>query len=119
MVIHRGDVHHIYPKNYLKKQGYKQNKYNQIANYALTQQEVNIKISDNEPSIYIEQVKNQCETKELVYGGIDNIEELRINFQMNCIPEYMLEGNIPDFETFLSDRQKLMAKKLKIYYEKL
>lgn len=119
MVIHRGDVHHIYPKNYLKKQGYKQNKYNQIANYALTQQEVNIKISDNEPSVYIEQVKNQCETKELVYGGIDNIEELRINFQMNCIPEYMLEGNIPDFETFLSDRQKLMAKKLKIYYEKL
>lgn len=119
MVIHRGDVHHIYPKNYLKKQGYKQNKYNQIANYALTQQEVNIKISDNEPSIYIEQVKNQCETKELVYGGIDNIEELRINFQMNCIPEYMLEGNIPDFETFLSDRQKLMAKKLKTYYDKL
>ena len=119
MVIHRGDVHHIYPKNYLKKQGYKQNKYNQIANYALTQQEVNIKISDNEPSVYIEQVKNQCETKELVYGGISDIEELRMNFQMNCIPEYMIEGNIPDFETFLSDRQKLMAKKLKTYYDKL
>ena len=119
MVIHRGDVHHIYPKNYLKKQGFKQNKYNQIANYALTQQEVNIKISDKEPHVYINDVVKQCETKDLTYGGIDNLEELKINFEMNCIPTYMLNGEIPDFEVFLKDRQKLMAKKLKIFYEKL
>jgi hypothetical protein len=119
MVLHRGDVHHIYPKNYLKKQGFKQNKYNQIANYALTQQEVNIKISDNEPQVYINEVINQCDTKELVYGGIDNFEELKQNFKMNCIPEYMLTGDIPEFEVFLADRQKLMAKKLKEYYDKL
>lgn len=119
MVIHRGDVHHIYPKNYLKEQGYLQNKYNQIANYALTQQEINIKISDKSPEQYLQEVLNQCETKELVYGGIDSVEGLKENFEMNCIPEYMLRGEVPDFETFLKDRQVLMAKKIKRYYESL
>jgi len=36
------DRHHIYPRNYLKKLGYRQNQYNQIANYALTQSGINI-----------------------------------------------------------------------------
>lgn len=119
MVIHRGDVHHIYPKNYLKQEGYPQNKYNQIANYALTQQEINIKISDRSPKEYLQEVLKQCETKELVYGGIDSVEGLKENFEMNCIPEYMLHGEVPDFETFLKDRQALMAKKIKRYYESL
>lgn len=119
MVIHRGDVHHIYPKNYLKKQGFSQNKYNQIANYALTQQEINIQISDESPESYIPKIINQCETKKLVFGGIDSIEELKENFEMNCVPAYMLEGNIPEFDVFLKDRQKLMAKKIKKYYETL
>lgn len=119
MVIHRGDVHHIYPKNYLKQEGYPQNKYNQIANYALTQQEINIKISDRSPKEYLQEVLKQCETKELVYGGIDSVEGLKENFEMNCIPEYMLHGEVPDFETFLKGRQALMAKKIKRYYESL
>lgn len=119
MVLHRGDVHHIYPKNYLKKQGYKQSKYNQIANYALTYQPINIKISDNEPDLYINEVINQCISKDLVFGDIDDIEVLKQNFEMNCIPDYMINGEIPEFEVFLKDRQKLMAKKIKTYYDKL
>jgi len=119
MIVHRGDVHHIYPRNYLKNQGYKQNKYNQIANYALTQQEVNIKISDRSPEDYIGQVVEQCRSKETVFGAIDDFETLKANFEMNCIPSYMLDGHIPDFETFLADRQTLMSKKIKQYYEQL
>lgn len=52
MLLYRGDVHHIYPKNYLKKLGFSKNKYNQIANYALTKQSINIKISDTSPELY-------------------------------------------------------------------
>ncbi len=119
MIIHRGDLHHIYPKNFLQSKGYKPSKYNQIANYAITQSEINIKIKDTDPVIYFPVVKNQCEGGELVYGGIDDIEELRANYKMNCIPQYMIDGEIPEFEVFLKDRQKLMALKIKNYYNSL
>lgn len=119
MVRHREDVHHIYPKNYLVNKGYPQNKYNQIANYALTESPINIKISDSNPTEYMSAIINQCATKELIHGSIDNLDDLRANFKMNCIPEYMIDGNIPDFEVFLKDRQQLMAMKIKQYYEAL
>jgi len=117
MVIHRGDVHHIYPRNYLKSMGYKQSKYNQIANYALTQQEINIKISDTAPEEYFASVIEQCSSKVPVYGGIDSHDELKENFRMNCIPECFVNGEIPSFEDFISKRQKLMADKIRKYYE--
>ena len=117
MVIHRGDVHHIYPKNYLKNQGVKQNKYNQIGNYALTEQPINLKISDKNPADYFTEVIKQCKTKQVLFGSIDSIEELKENFRMNCIPSYMIQGKIPEFDVFLKDRQKLMAMKIKEYYE--
>ncbi|MBG7610740.1 DUF262 domain-containing protein, partial [Polaribacter sp. BAL334] len=33
LILFRGDIHHIFPKNYLKKEGFERGKYNQIANY--------------------------------------------------------------------------------------
>jgi len=53
IILNRGDLHHIFPKNFLKKQGYPRNRYNQIANFADTQTETNIKIRDREPAVYI------------------------------------------------------------------
>ena len=32
LITHRGDVHHLFPKNYLKKNGFNRGQYNQIAN---------------------------------------------------------------------------------------
>lgn len=119
MLLYRGDVHHIYPKNYLKKLGFSKNKYNQIANYALTEQSINIKISDTNPELYIKKVISQCERKKPVLGSIDDMESLRENFKSNCIPEYFLDAKIAEFDTFLKDRQDLMAKKIRLYYEGL
>ncbi|ASD06968.1 hypothetical protein CD797_32410 [Pseudomonas aeruginosa] len=45
MLTHHGDIHHIFPKNFLKQRGLR-SKYNQVANYVYVQQEVNIKIGD-------------------------------------------------------------------------
>ena len=39
MLENRGDIHHLFPKNYLIKNGIVQAQYNQIANYAFIQQE--------------------------------------------------------------------------------
>jgi len=44
LVLNRSDIHHIFPKNYLKKSGMTKGRYNQIANYAVTQSEINIAI---------------------------------------------------------------------------
>ena len=42
LITYRGDIHHIFPRNYLKKNGLPRGKYNQIAHYVYMQQEVNI-----------------------------------------------------------------------------
>jgi hypothetical protein len=35
MIEHRGDIHHIFPREYLKENGFSQSQYNQVANYRL------------------------------------------------------------------------------------
>ena len=39
----RGDIHHLFPRDFLKKNGLDRGKYNQIANYVYMQSEINIK----------------------------------------------------------------------------
>ena len=34
LVTHKGDIHHIFPKEFLKKNGLEKSDYNQVANYA-------------------------------------------------------------------------------------
>jgi hypothetical protein len=46
------DVHHIFPRNHLKKQGLGRGRYNQIANFAISQSEINIAIGDKAPNVY-------------------------------------------------------------------
>ena len=110
-----GDLHHIYPQNYLKKAGLQRGRYNQIANFVMAQSEVNIAISDKAPALYFQQVVEQCNGGKLRYGGINTEEEMRKNFRMNCIPESLLSGEVPEYEAFLLERRKLMALKIKTW----
>lgn len=119
LILFRGDIHHIFPKNYLKKEGFERGKYNQIANYVYMQQEVNIQIGDKSPEVYFEKVLNQCHDKELIYGGINDMNELHNNLKSNCIPESIFTMNIGNYEEFLIARRKLMAEKIKNYYHSL
>src|SRR5690606_12674296 len=48
-LVHHGDVHHIYPKKFLKGRGLSRAKFYQCANYVMVQQEVNIKIGHRSP----------------------------------------------------------------------
>ena len=55
-----GDVHHIFPKNYLQKNGIKNKiKYNQVANYIYIDTQINKEISDDAPATYFSSVKEQ------------------------------------------------------------
>lgn len=119
LILNRHDVHHIFPKNYLKKKEYSKGQFNQIANYALTQSEINVAIGDKAPSKYFGQLKEQIEGGSLKYGGIKTKKELLANFEAHCIPESMLNGGSDDYEGFLMERRKLMAAKIKNYFESL
>lgn len=119
LIMHRGDIHHIFPKNYLKKAGLTRSKYNQIANYVYMQQEVNIKVGNKAPETYFSEVLEQCHSGELKYGAIATKEELSKNLKENCIPESVFSMTIENYQEFLMARRKLMAKKIKAYYHSL
>ncbi|HEU0188968.1 MAG TPA: DUF262 domain-containing protein [Gallionella sp.] len=119
LILNKSDVHHLYPRNHLKGQGLNRGRYNQIANYALTQTEINIAIGDKAPEIYFRQVVEQCNSGKKKFGGITDIAELRANFAENCIPQSMMSANVPSYDSFLEERRELMAAKLKAYFQAL
>ena len=94
----KSDVHHIFPRDYLKKQGMARGQYNQIANYAVAQSEINIAIGKKEPSVYIAQVLDQCDGGKKRYGNITDLNELRENFRMNCIPDGVEKMDVEDYQ---------------------
>lgn len=116
MLENRGDIHHLFPKNYLTKHSIPQAQYNQIANYVFLQQEINIKIGDKAPDAYMKGVYEQCCTKQPVYGCITDEDELRRNLTQNCIPDGFESMSIGDYDRFLEERRKLMAQKIRNYY---
>ena len=119
LMMNHSDVHHVYPRNHLKKQGLAKGRYNQIANFVLAQSEINIAIGDKAPEIYFEDLAKQCDGGTKKYGGITEKAELCTNMRMSCLPESLLEGVIPSYDDFLEQRRKLMALKIKTWFEML
>lgn len=121
LVENRGDVHHIFPKNYLQKNG-KDNRgiYNQIANFTLTQTEINLHITNKAPSVYMDEVNEQCSNYgKPTIGSITNKSELNENLKINCIPKGFENMTVDDYDDFLKQRRILMANKIKEYYYSL
>jgi hypothetical protein len=119
LIDQRGDVHHLFPKALLKKHGKSRGDYNQIANYAMAQSEINIAIGHKAPKIYMEKVLHQCNGGTKVYGGISTLEELQANLNAHCIPEGFDSMDLEDYPAFLESRRRLMAHKLRVYYQSL
>lgn len=115
-----GDVHHIFPKKYLIRNGWtEKSKYNQIANYTYLDTQVNKAVSDDAPYIYFSKAFEQCETKLIVYGNITNRETLLENLTENSIPSTIIDMEHTDYDHFLNERRKLMANKIRNYYYNL
>ena len=116
LITYRGDIHHIFPRDFLKKNGMERGKYNQIANYVYMQQEVNIAVGNKAPVAYFSEVLEQCHGGTLKYGGISSLDELHQNLQANCVPESIFTMSLDHYEEFLKERRKLMAEKMREYY---
>ena len=115
----RGDIHHLFPKDYLSKNGLDRSKYNQIANYVYMQSEVNIKVGNKPPKDYFELIKTQILDDNKLVSGLSTEQELLDNLKMNCVPTEIMEMSIDDYQDFLTLRRKLMAQKIKEYYKTL
>ena len=119
MLLHRGDKHHVFPRKYLQKQGLTRGRYNQIANFVIAQSEINIAIADKPPEKYFGELAEQCNGGEKLYGGITDEVEMHANLAANCVPASVLDGDVPGYEEFLAERRKLMALKIKQWFEVL
>ena len=116
----RGDIHHIFPKKYLQKNGIENKKdYNQIANYVYTQSEINIKIKDEAPCVYINKIKEQINRGENKLCSISKIDDLLVNYKENSIPCSIESMDYSNYQEFLVLRRKLMAKYIRDYYKKI
>ncbi len=115
-----GDVHHIFPRAYLKANGIVSKvKYNQVANYIYLDTQVNKAISDNPPCEYFSKVQEQCTTGDIKYGNIGNMEMLISNLNENCIPIEVFDMDVRRYDEFLVARRKMMAKLIERYYKNL
>ncbi len=112
----RGDIHHLFPKEYLRQYGFGQVHYNQIANYVYMQSEINIKVGKKAPKKYFELVNSQMQNGNGQISGIASQQELQQNLAMHCIPADITQMEVDDYNDFLLQRRKLMAAKLKEYY---
>ena len=115
-----GDVHHIFPRAYLKSNGVdNKTKYNQVANYIYLDTQVNKAISDDAPCVYFTKAKQQCESKEIVLGNISDIDLLTNNLAENCIPDNIDTMDVSSYDVFLLERRNMMAALIEKYYKGL
>jgi len=102
----QGNVHHIFPKAYLRKQGFAQSDFNQIANYTWLTQPRNLMISDLAPNRYLHEA-------DIVEYANDK------NFEDNAIPNWVVDAEADDYQRFLEERRVLMSKKIHQYFLQL
>ena len=115
-----GDVHHIFPKAYLKKNGVdNKGRYNQVANYTYLDTQVNKAISDDAPCEYFGVILEQCSTKDVQIGNITDENELMSNLAENAIPGDVVKMDVSSYDEFLIERRKLMAAMIEKYYKSL
>ena len=115
-----GDVHHIFPRAYLKNNGVdSKTKYNQVANYIYLDTQVNKAISDDAPCVYFSKVIHQCKTRKIILGNISDLNVYKKNLEENCIPDGVENMAVENYDDFLAKRRFLMAKLIERYYKSL
>jgi hypothetical protein len=122
LLMQRGDHHHIFPRDVLKKQGVEKSQQNQVANFVFAESNVNLEIGAKHPADYFTALCDQCgKGKPLVIGSIQSRAQLEENLAAHGIPKWVLTSPKKDFkyESFLMDRRRLMASLMKAYFELL
>lgn len=115
-----GDVHHIFPRAYLKANGITaKSKYNQVANYTYLDTQVNKAIGEDAPATYFQKILQQFDSGVGVIGNLMDAAALKDNLAENAIPPEITEMTVVDYEAFLYKRRHLMARMIETYYKNL
>ncbi len=120
----KGDIHHTFPYDYLKKTGKDDRyEYNQIANFVYMEKSTNIQIGNKKPSEYmatvLEQAKNCKLDSKHPIGKITDPDILSKNLEQNCIPKGFEDMSVENYHGYLSSRRVLMVRKIEKYYKSL
>lgn len=118
MLLTEGDVHHIFPRAYLKKHGMGRSLYNRLSNLVFIDQPANITIGAKPPSDYFNAVLEAVDRKGTI-GDLRTKADLKANMAENCIPESVFDAGVKQYERFLEERKVLMAAKIRGWYEGL
>lgn len=118
-LIDGGDVHHIFPKEYLKANGFEKSSYNQDGNYAFLDTQVNKSIGKKAPNVYFPEAREQCRTGIITIGSITDYDQLTDNLATNCVPKDVFDMDHTNYSEFLEKRRTMMANKIRKYYESL
>ena len=92
--LNRLQVHHIFPKAMLYKNGYSRQDVNAIGNFTFLTQETNIKISDRDPFEYLEQFARKHP------GAVES----------HWMPTDRKLWKVENYKEFLAARRELLAK---------
>ena len=115
-----GDIHHIFPKQYLVDNGYDKHEYNQVANYAYLDTPINIKIGKKAPKVYLNEALEAIRgAEDTSFKSIKTEEEFIRNLEDNCIPLDVLEMDHTRYAEFLEARRAKMTALIKQYYNSL
>lgn len=97
------EKHHLFPKAYLKKNGLTDSRINQMANYAYIDWKDNMEVLDEAPSVYY----------PIICSGMSAEDILKMEDE-NALPHGWEKM---EYEDFLIERRKLMAKKIKAAFD--
>ena len=101
-----GNIHHIFPRAYLRANHFSKAEINQIANYVWLTRPRNMDVGDQAPKDYLhDELTSQFFNKQ------NNAE--------NSIPADRQDYDFHDYYHFLKQRRQLMADKIHHYYDQL
>ena len=80
---------------------------------------MNKEIGEAAPNEYFATAFRQCETKAIEIGNISDFTMLKNNMAENAIPESIVNMTVDNYEDFLVQRRRLMAKMIERYYKGL
>lgn len=107
----QGEVHHIFPRKYLLKNGIKERNLDPQVNKA---------VGDDSSNTYFSKAFDSIDSEgKALFGSIGDRIELEKNLSTNAIPSDVLEMDYTRYDDFLVKRRKLMADKIKAYYYSL
>jgi hypothetical protein len=115
-----GDLHHIFPKQYLIDHGINDRvDHTQVGNLVILETPINIRIGKLAPGDYMTRVAQQIESGTPDLGDITTLGDLERNLDENAIPRDLSTMDVSNYRQFLESRRLLISMRIRDFYRSL